>query len=72
MPDIDKYHREAWTLSKRHVDLMHDRYPVLTNFIDVRNVTSLRWLGRLGFEPVRFHPFHGVGRLPFLKYESKR
>lgn len=67
---IDDYAREAWVLSKRGIAEMHTRYQTLTNFIDVRNVTSLSWLERLGFCPVEFAPAWGVERRPFIRYES--
>lgn len=46
-------------------------YPVLVNFVDVRNEASIRWLKRLGFEfgdPVPF----GVEQRPFMRFEMRQ
>lgn len=55
-------------LTKGYVAEMMARWPGLLNFVDERNVASVRWLARIGFtveEPIPagrrgelFHPFH--------------
>lgn len=52
------------------IRVMHRRYPILTNFIDYRNVASLSWLHRLGFEPVDVDLTYGVERRTFIRYQS--
>lgn len=60
------HHPGALTkITKHYVGLFLERWPVLLNFVDERNVTSVRWLRRLGFtvcEPLAFgkngEPFH--------------
>lgn len=46
-------------------------FPVLRNFVDVRNVVSIRWLGWLGFILLPPVPY-GVARLPFHPFEMRR
>lgn len=35
---------------RRGIDIMLDRWPVLTNMIDLRSTQTIRWLKLLGFE----------------------
>ena len=70
--EIEQLHREAWVLSKRAVDTMHERYSVLTNYIDVRNLKSMNWIEKLGFYPVDFDNEYGYEKRPFIRYESIR
>lgn len=69
---LEQHRREAWLHSVEYVERMHSRYPVLANWIDERNVVSIRWLERLGFFPVIRNPRFGVQGLPFTKYVSLR
>jgi len=46
-------------------------YPVLSNWVDCRNVGSLNWLQRIGFAPVELDREYGVGRVPFLRMEAR-
>lgn len=52
-------------------DLALGLYPVLVNYVDARNTTSIRWLRRLGFsiadEPVPYGP---KGQ-PFYRFELR-
>jgi hypothetical protein len=51
---------------------MHARYPVLFNWIDERNVRSLRWLYAAGFFPTATHPNYMGSGLPFTCHVSLR
>lgn len=44
------------------------RFPLLTNFVDERNVTHIRWLRWLGFAFIARHPTYGVAGIPFLEF----
>lgn len=57
---------------KDYLAVMHERYEYLTNFIDERNLPSMRWLPRLGFKPCQRVPEYGFEKLPFIQYVSKR
>lgn len=46
-------------------------FAVLTNYVDVRNTVSERWLQKLGFEKKETVPF-GFLQLPFTRYEYTR
>jgi RimJ/RimL family protein N-acetyltransferase len=70
--EINQFHRPAWVLSMRHLALMHERYPVLTNYVDLRNAVSLNWLEKLGFRPVEIAVEYGTESRPFMRYESTR
>ena len=46
---------------------MHEAYPVLENYVDVRNEASIRWLKWLGFTICDPGPY-GVQGLPFHRF----
>lgn len=46
-------------------------YPVLVNYVDVRNTSSIRWLERIGFKMEAPAPF-GVAGLPFMRFSNVR
>jgi hypothetical protein len=64
--------RDAWVLMKTYLDIMHERYAVLTNFIDARNEITLRWLPKLGFKPLQAVPDFGVEQRLFIQFASFR
>ncbi len=57
---------------KTHLEIMHDRYKFLTNFIDARNLPTQRWLPRLGFRPCQSVDKFGYEQVPFIQYVSER
>lgn len=58
--------------TKGHVDEIHELFPVLTNFVDARNDTSLDWLLWAGFRLLDANTHHGPeGRL-FLQFYKSR
>ncbi len=50
------------------LDAMHSVYPLLTNYVDDRNVASKRWLGWLGFKLDEPEPY-GAEKRPFRRFE---
>lgn len=60
-----KLTRTAMAFCTRHAGT----YPLQVNYVDARNVRSVRWLRRLGFT---IHPAapHGVAGLPFHRFEK--
>jgi len=55
--------------SRRWVARLHERYPVLWNYIDARNDLHIRWLRWCGFTLLRRIEDYGVARLPFYEFE---
>jgi hypothetical protein len=55
--------------AKTYLRRMQRTYPIQVNYVDARNVRSVRWLRRLGFT---IHPAepHGVAGLPFHRFEK--
>lgn len=47
---VTRYPKTFWRHSREIVDMMHERYPMLTGYCDARYSASVRWLKRLGFE----------------------
>lgn len=60
-----RLHRQAIRWLRR----MHDDFPHLLNLVDCRNVDSIQWLSRLGFEFTALHPRYGAGHHPFIQFE---
>lgn len=55
---------------RRYIAEMLELYSTLANFVDARNVKSIRWLARLGFKIYTAEPFGHAG-LPFHRFEMK-
>lgn len=65
---LEQHQRAFLRRNRDFVERWNREYPVLRNFVDVRNKTSQRWLRWLGFtlgEPVPY----GVSGLPFHPFE---
>jgi len=58
--------------SKVWIPKLHERYRVLTNFVDARNEVHIRWLRWCGFVFVRRVERFGVGGLPFYEVRRER
>lgn len=56
--------------SKPYYAEVKAKYPYLVNFVDARNVKSVRWLKWLGFEVHDAEPMGALG-LPFHKFETR-
>lgn len=57
-------------LSRSYCSAVLGEYPLLFNYVDARNRTSVAWLKRLGFEIGAPEPF-GVEGLPFHRFEMR-
>lgn len=67
---VDKYAFAFARRNKAMVKSWRARHPVMRNFVDARNKTSIRWLKWLGFElqdPVPMGPY----QLPFYPFEMR-
>lgn len=71
-PAIETNIRDFMRKCKTHLEIMHDRYEYLTNFIDARNLGTMRWLPRLGFRPCQKVEKYGHAGAPFIQYVSQR
>lgn len=49
-----------------------ERYPLLFNWVDVRNAHSRGWLASLGFIETEIDPAYGVAGVPFVRMEVSR
>ena len=58
--------------SRRIIDEMLDEFPVMENYVDARNTTSIQWLHWCGFVLAEVVPFYGVQRLPFIRFGIAR
>lgn len=66
------YPVEFVTASKKGLEEAHQRYPILTNFIDARNTRHIRWLRWMGFYLIRRVESFGAQSLPFIEFASIR
>lgn len=55
---------------ENYIDLMADRYETMHNYVDARNVKSIRWLSWLGFEISEEEPYGKYG-MPFHRFEMR-
>lgn len=66
--DLLKARVEFLRQSKKWVDVIHQDFPLLFNYIDARNTVHIRWVRWLGFKFINIHPEHGVSKLPFYEF----
>ena len=68
--EMNKYTQRLTKDAKRGVRMMLDKWPILTNVIDVRNTMTIRWLKAIGFE---FKETFAVrDNLPVIRFEMRR
>ena len=53
--------------SRKVVDFLNTKYPILWNFVDCRNELHLRWLKWCGFKFLRKIKY-GVSQKPFYEF----
>lgn len=58
--------------SKRYLAQMLAPYAELVNWVDCRNTASIQWLWWCGFVLAEVDPFHGIQRLPFIRFSMTR
>lgn len=63
-----QYLRTFKKLCGEWVERMNKQFPLLINYVDHRNVTSILWLQALGFTFIELVPNYGHGKLPFWKF----
>jgi hypothetical protein len=67
-PRMDEVALRLGRISHHCLNLMHERYACLWNYIDARNEKSMRWLSWTGFEIIDIHPEHGREQRPFFTF----
>lgn len=60
--------KETLRQTRRYVQRMHEHFPILTQFVDFRNVTSVSWMQWLGFEINTVLVRYGVEKRPFIHF----
>jgi len=63
-----QYLRAFKKLCGEWIAKMNERFPLLINYVDHRNVTSILWLQALGFVFTKLVPNYGHGKLPFWEF----
>ncbi len=68
--EMFRYPGALVALSKRYIQKMAEAYPKLVNYVDERNLRSVRWLKRMGFavEPAKPYGFYGR---PFHRFSME-
>jgi len=69
--EVTKHKKEFYKFSKMQLKEMLKIFPVLFNYVDCRNKTSIRWLKALGAEFETAKPF-GFAMIPFQKFYFRR
>ena len=65
---IALYSKQFCRITKELIKGFHKKYPLLTNFCDARNTTTIRWLKYCGFKFVTETPEFRVARIRFLQF----
>lgn len=71
-PEIYDYPVEFVVRTKELLDKFHERYELLTNFIDARNEKHIKWLSWMGFKKLRRVESFGAQSLPFIEFARYR
>lgn len=69
---VDRHKHYFVRQSRRYVAEMLEEFPVLENYVDCRNTSSIQWLHWCGFMLAEVVPFYGVQRLPFIRFTQAR
>jgi hypothetical protein len=67
---LDKHPLALMKTCRGYLSHMYSTYPHLLNYVDARNVKSVRWLRRIGFTILPAEP-HGPLGMPFHKFEMR-
>lgn len=71
-PAIYDYPVEVAVRSRELHNLFHQRYELLTNYMDERNTRHRKWLSWLGFKFIRRVESFGAENRPFIEFASYR
>ena len=65
---LPQYSKSFIKLSKQWVIEQNKKHSVLMNYVDARNITSIRWLKHLGFVLINRVEEFGRGKKPFYEF----
>jgi hypothetical protein len=68
-PEVEQIKFTFVKLSKRHVKLFLEQYPILENWVDSRYTQAIKWLELLG---AKFDLEQNVNGIPFYHFEIRR
>lgn len=64
---VNQYPKAFWKVGKDMLRHVTSRYPYVTNLVDARYVSSIRWLRKLGFETAETVMINNVAFVRVLK-----
>ena len=65
---LQKYSKTFIKLSKQWVIEQNKKHSILMNYVDARNITSIKWLKHLGFVLIKRVEQFGIGKKPFYEF----
>ncbi|TCR92578.1 hypothetical protein EV561_10111 [Rhizobium sp. BK376] len=54
------------------IDMLHDHFALLGNYVDQRNTVHVNFIKHCGFSLLRVVPDYGVERRPFIEFVKLR
>jgi hypothetical protein len=69
--EIKKHAVTFLKLNRLYIPKMLDLFPLLVNYVDVRNAVSIRWLRWLGFAVDDKAVPYGIWGMPFYRFEMR-
>ena len=65
---LPQYSKTFIKLSKQWVIEQNKKHSILMNYVDARNITSIKWLKHLGFVLIKRVEEFGIGKKPFYEF----
>ena len=66
--DLLPYARQFLREGAPWIDRLHERCPVLVNFVDARNTVHIRWIEWSGFTLLDTREQYGAAGIPFISF----
>lgn len=66
--ELENYAITFLRSSRAEIESLQARWSILTNCVDERNTTHIKWLKWLGFTFIRRHPHWGFEQRPFIEF----
>jgi len=71
-PEILKHVRYMVKNLPAVMSMLHEKFPLLGNYVDARNEAHIAFIKHCGFSLLRVIPDHGVERRPFIEFVKLR